>query len=535
MKVADLFALLSVKVDKDAEAKSKKLLSGLKTGLTAVVAGASAATFAMVKLVGSTANAADEYAKMSKKVGVSVEALQQLEFAAGISGSNLQTVAKAMKRLAGNAQDADDGLSTAKRAFDRIGVSTKNSKGELKDLDSLLMDVAESFSQMEDGTKKAALADDLFGKAGAELIPLLNEGKDGIKALREEFTSLGGEISTKQAKSFEGYNDTLLRIKTVLGGLARQIAIELLPVFKEVSTKVFEWFKENRKLIKQKIVFFLENLIKVLAVVFKIIGLVIDNIDSLTVSFVLYKAALVAAGLAAKIMAAESLAAAVKTGIAWLAASAGLVLMIALLVAVFLIVEDFVSFLMGKDSLLGEMFGDSIKEWMSDLRLFFKWLNFELNRAVNKGVDILETLFGEADKGDSSTAQDANVLSEVNKRKTKRLAAEGLGTQIRAAAAAQFDNVKLSPSDFEAMRALREAGAFSPGTPQIQQYIESNPGRGVLLDPGASAISDLNQGRIINNTFNFSGMGLQEVEQKVSEVVDSKNEELAESLLVPTP
>jgi len=146
-------------------------------------------------------DSADNFQKMSQRVGVSTETLSRMGFAAELGGTNLETVEKGLGRLAGVVLDADDGLATYTRTFDRLGISFRDGSGELKKTDQILLDVADKFSQMEDGTEKTALAMDLFGKAGKDLIPVLNEGRDGLQAMFEESDALGRTIGTDTAES----------------------------------------------------------------------------------------------------------------------------------------------------------------------------------------------------------------------------------------------------------------------------------------------------------------------------------------------
>lgn len=91
---------------------------------------------------------------------------------------------------------------------------------------------------MEDGPAKTALALKVFGKAGAELIPLLNEGRDGIARYSAELRSLGGEVSPETAKAADEFNDNLDKLKVTAGGLALQMATALLPTLVDIQKQL---------------------------------------------------------------------------------------------------------------------------------------------------------------------------------------------------------------------------------------------------------------------------------------------------------
>ena len=76
-------------------------------------------------------------------------------------------------------------------AFKALGISVQDANKNLKSSDQVLLEVANAFSKFEDGTTKTALAIAIFGRAGADLIPLLNQGADGIRKMQEQAQRLG--------------------------------------------------------------------------------------------------------------------------------------------------------------------------------------------------------------------------------------------------------------------------------------------------------------------------------------------------------
>lgn len=90
-------------------------------------------------------------------------------------------------------------------------------------------------SAMEDGALKTSLAVQLFGKSGADLIPLLNSGRDGLAAMANESDRLGATISTKSAKAAEKFNDTLTTVGQVLQGVVNQVMEAALPAIQSLA------------------------------------------------------------------------------------------------------------------------------------------------------------------------------------------------------------------------------------------------------------------------------------------------------------
>lgn len=200
--------------------------------------GAAAVTFAGVAVaLGKQAiDAADNFNKMSQKVGVSVEALSALSVQAKLSDVSIDQLQGGMAKLARNAAEAASGSKQQAAAFQAMGVSLKDANGNLRSTEDLLGDVAAQFSSYRDSAAKTALAQEIFGKSGAELIPLLNQlGTEGFAKAREEAEKYGAVISGDTAKASEEFNDNLTKLKLETQGFANAVISELLPALNKYT------------------------------------------------------------------------------------------------------------------------------------------------------------------------------------------------------------------------------------------------------------------------------------------------------------
>ena len=387
MKIADLFARLGLRTDKKAFTAGDRLLTGIKTALVGVVAFKSVKWFG--SLITDTAQSADQFAKMSKQIGISTEGLQQLEFAAEISGSNIAVLRTGLQRFARTADDTTRGSKEAKDAFKEVSLSATDAAGNLKPVDVLLAGVADKFATMEDGTKKTAVAMRLFGRSGALLIPLLNEGSAGIDKLRKEFVELGGQISGESAAAFEQMNDDTLRVKTALRGLRNQAVIALLPVISKLVKGLLAWVKANKKLLQKRLQTAMKVLLTILITVGKVLGTVIDILSVMEGHFDLLAIAIMSAVVAFKVLKFASIKAALASAAAWTLALFPFVLMAAAIAAVALLVQDLWKWFSGGDSVLKELWQsfktgvadgisglvkDSIDGWRMLFTKFFAWV-----------------------------------------------------------------------------------------------------------------------------------------------------------------
>ena len=212
-----------------------------KAGFLAVGAAAVGVAAGIVAITKSVASAGDEFQKMSLRTGVSSENLSTLGYAAERSGSNLATLENGFRRLSANAADAARGTGEAKESFAALGISVVTANGQLKSSDDLLLELADKFKGLKDDTAAAALAQDIFGKSGTQLLPLLKEGKDGIQALQERARALGIEFSTTAANDSAAFEDAMLDLSTAFTGIKNTIGTQFLPVFSEAVG----WFTQG--------------------------------------------------------------------------------------------------------------------------------------------------------------------------------------------------------------------------------------------------------------------------------------------------
>lgn len=222
-------------------ANMKKVATVAKAAGVAIAAMGSVAAIAAVRMGKAFINTADETSKLGRKLGLTTEFVSGLDHALKLSGTSMDQVRNGFKTLAQRALDAERGMESAKENFDELGISVTDAKGQLKQTEQLFLEVADSVSKMEDGTRKAALTSELFGRQGLELIPILNAGADGIRDMQHEARELGIEISTNTGRQAEQLNDNLLRLKGAVSGLGRSIAAELLPGLVKSTDDLISW------------------------------------------------------------------------------------------------------------------------------------------------------------------------------------------------------------------------------------------------------------------------------------------------------
>lgn len=212
-------------------------------GKKAAVAGAAIAT-AMVAVgtalgvaVGRTLTQMDELGKTAQKIGIPVEELSKLKYAADLSGVSMELLSVGVAKLSKNMVDATtNAAGPMGQAFKALGVSVTETDGTLKSSSTVLTEIAGKFANMEDGAGKTALAMELFGKSGKELIPLLNAGATGLASMFVEAEKLGLVFDTKTAKAAETFNDALTTLSRVWDGFLIQVTSAVAGPLADLAT-----------------------------------------------------------------------------------------------------------------------------------------------------------------------------------------------------------------------------------------------------------------------------------------------------------
>ena len=184
--------------------------------------------------VRNSINAFDDMGKMAQKLGVSVENLSRLTYAAKLSDIGTEQLSTGLRQLTKTMSEAPEKLAA-------LGIAATDASGKLRPADQVLADIASRFAGAEDGAAKTAAAMELFGRSGADMIPLLNSGAAGLQAMAEQADALGVTIREQSAKDAETFNDNLTRLTETTKGLGYTIANNLLPTLATLSEKLLQF------------------------------------------------------------------------------------------------------------------------------------------------------------------------------------------------------------------------------------------------------------------------------------------------------
>lgn len=225
------------KTDEKAGSLGQTLINGVGTAAkwgAGIVAGATVATGAVLGVATASAGAMDAIDKGSAKVGLSKQAYQEWSYVLGQNGMDISKMEVGMKTLVAAMDGAAAGTASAVEKFDALGLSIYDSNGNLKDQETMMNEAIYALANMENGTEKARLATELFGKSGVEMMPMLNGGAEGIADLTQRAHDLGLVMSDEAVTSGVVLGDTMDDVKQTFGALGNQLGVAFMPVIQSV-------------------------------------------------------------------------------------------------------------------------------------------------------------------------------------------------------------------------------------------------------------------------------------------------------------
>jgi hypothetical protein len=308
---------------------------GLANGLRSLAS--IAAGSAIVAFTNHIADEAFEVGKLSEQLGISAHDLQVWELGAKRVGVTTSDLSIAFRRLSINiAGGHGEGTKQSIELFKRLGIETHNADKSHKELGEVIPEIAEKIKGMTNETEKVAIAQQLFGKSGERLLPILNQGKEGVAQLTAEFDKLGGGFSPEAIKRAQEFKYETFRLEAAWTSFKSTIAVGVLPYLTKTIDRLVEGTVAFKKFAD-------------------------------TTTGVTHAAEMLAAVLAFTL--GNALAPYLGSGLKF--------------AAIFLAVDDLLAFLEGKDTVIGDLlnraFGDGtatqVREWVNDAKDSFSgWL-----------------------------------------------------------------------------------------------------------------------------------------------------------------
>lgn len=221
-------------------------LSGISTAAGGILTGMGAAiTGTLTGLTMKFVDLGSELADTSARTGVSAESLSELKFALEQSGTSLDVFEVGLKKMALGFATVREQAASGKEATSGYGGALQQIGVDVAALQSMnpeqqFLAIANGLAGVTDHSTQAALATELFGKAGIDMLPFINEGSAGIEQLRQQAEALGLTMTDESASQAEAFGDLIDQVKSAFTAFA----IAVGPILVETLTPILEWIKE---------------------------------------------------------------------------------------------------------------------------------------------------------------------------------------------------------------------------------------------------------------------------------------------------
>jgi lambda family phage tail tape measure protein len=213
--------------------QAELLRTGIRT-LGGALAGV-ATVGGLAALVDRSISAADAIGETASKIGVGVEALQELRYAASLAGVQQQTLDMALQRFVRRVAEAANGTGEAEDALAQVGIALRDQSGNLRRSEDLLGDVADAFTRIEDPAERVRLAFKLFDSEGVALVNLLSDGSGTLEEMRERARDLGIVLDEHLVRDAGRARDELDTLSQVISANLTRAALEAAPVIADLS------------------------------------------------------------------------------------------------------------------------------------------------------------------------------------------------------------------------------------------------------------------------------------------------------------
>lgn len=182
----------------------------------------------------AAAKNADSLITLSSQTGLSVERLQELQYASELVDVSIDQIADALKSMIGTMKDATSGTGDAAEAYKRLGVRVTDAQGRLRDSNEVFDEIIRRLSEVKNPTERAALAMKIFGEEAGRLNPLIEDGGKKLKQLSKEAHDMGYVMSDETVSSLGALDDAMQRFDNTSEAVKNQMALALLPVLTSV-------------------------------------------------------------------------------------------------------------------------------------------------------------------------------------------------------------------------------------------------------------------------------------------------------------
>lgn len=226
-----------------------------KAGFGGIASGAIAAVAPILTLstaLNTAKKAMDEFgdlADVAQRLGVNVERLQELRFAAEQSGMAIANFDVAFRRFIRRSAEAAQGGGAAVTAFKELNVQLRDGEGRMKESDRLLGDVADALTKVENPADKLRIAFKLFDTDGAAMVNVLAKGSAGLDEFAQKARDLGIIVDRHLINSVADLSEQYDTATRVIDVKFKQAMVSLAPAIVFAADVVARMADDVRDLV----------------------------------------------------------------------------------------------------------------------------------------------------------------------------------------------------------------------------------------------------------------------------------------------
>jgi hypothetical protein len=185
---------------------------------------------------------------MSQKIGISKQSYQEWAYVMGQNGMDVNTLQTGVKKLNSEILKTQGATDKSKTSLGKLGVAVTDSSGKLRSQEDILYDTITALANMDEGADRAKLAQELLGKSGSEIAPLLNQGGQAIKDLTQRSHDLGLIMSDEAVDAGVKLGDTMADVKKSVQALGTRLGSSLTPIVQKFADKLLDFMPRFEKL-----------------------------------------------------------------------------------------------------------------------------------------------------------------------------------------------------------------------------------------------------------------------------------------------
>lgn len=211
--------------------------------------------FSLQQSVSNFATTGDALDKMSQRVGISAERLQEFSYAATHAGAAPEDLEDALKDLGEHMAEIANGIDTSSDAFtlfQKLGIDMKDAAGNMRPVEEVFLDLADAIQRNEDPALRAKMAMATMGDSGRKLIPMLTGGTEGLEQMAYQARQLGLVMSNDAVASAASMTDHMSDLQAVVGSVGNTIGQILAPTIIRLADRFRDLIAANREAFSKR-------------------------------------------------------------------------------------------------------------------------------------------------------------------------------------------------------------------------------------------------------------------------------------------